>query len=85
MNLRSNKTWSYDRFTDDAGVVWKVHKSSLCEGTYCAIHNPSDHSLKNAPIAVRSDAFKHGLVERFCEHGIGHSDPDSVAFLFTTR
>lgn len=22
----------------------------------------------------------HGFVERFCDHGIGHSDPDSVAF-----
>jgi len=80
MKLQQNKNWSYDRFTDDADVVWKVHKASVCVGDNCAIHNPSDHPLKDAKIAIRADAFKHGLIERFCTHGIGHSDPDSVAF-----
>ena len=78
--LIENSRWSYDRFTDDSNVVWKVHKRSICAGDFCTIHNPSNHPLKDAEIAIRSDAFKRGLVERFCEHGIGHSDPDSVAF-----
>lgn len=80
MKLQQNKNWSYDRFTDDADVVWKVHKAAVCDGENCAIHNPSDHPLKDAKIMIRSDAFKHGLAERFCKHGVGHSDPDSVAF-----
>lgn len=80
MKLQQNSRWSYDRFTDATGRVWKVHKASVCDGESCAIHAPSDHPLKDAKIIIRSDAFKHGLVERFCDHGIGHSDPDSVAF-----
>lgn len=87
MKLQQNKKWSYDRFTDDADVVWKVHKAAVCDGDNCAIHNPSDHPLKAAKIKIRGahpfDAFglkPYGFVERFCEHGIGHSDPDSVAF-----
>lgn len=80
MKLQQNKTWKYDRFTDDADIVWKVHKAAVCAGENCVIHNPSDHPLKDAPIAIRGDSFKYGLAERFCAHGIGHSDPDSVAF-----
>lgn len=82
--LTRRKTWSQEKFTDDADVIWWVHKREVCEGTYCAIHNPSEHPLKDAPIVLRHASpfsFKpHGFVERMCEHGIGHSDPDSVAF-----
>lgn len=80
MRLQQNKRWSYDKLTDDAGNVWNVHKASVCDGENCAIHNPSDHPLKDAKLVVRADSFKHGLIERFCQHGIGHSDPDSVAY-----
>src|SRR5882757_11404985 len=78
--LRQNKRWSYDKFTDDANVVWNVHKKETCAGENCTIHNPSDHPLKDAFILIRSDPYKYGLIERICVHGIGHSDPDSVAF-----
>lgn len=82
--LLHNKRWSYERFTDDHFKVWKVHKREICAGSNCAIHNPSDHTLNKARIVLRSwspFSFKpHGFVERICEHGIGHSDPDSVAF-----
>lgn len=78
--LRTNKNWSHDHFTDDADMVWKVHKKDRCAGEFCAIHNPSDHALKDAKLIMRTDSFKYGLVERICEHGIGHSDPDSVAW-----
>lgn len=85
MKLQKNKNWSYDRLTDDADVVWKVHKESVCAGSFCAIHNPSDHPLKDAKLVLREwspfSSKPHGFAERFCEHGIGHSDPDSVAFM----
>lgn len=74
-----------EEFTDQVtGTVWNVHESSTCEGGHCAIHNPSDHPLKDAPIHLRGpNPFSMkptGFIERMCEHGVGHSDPDSVAF-----
>ena len=78
--LRTNKRWSYDKFTDDSETEWKTHKLEKCAGDPCSIHNPSDHPMKDARIVLRTDSFKYGLVERICEHGIGHPDPDSVAF-----
>lgn len=82
--LRQNKRWKMDLFTDDNDVVWRVHKAATCEGSYCAIHNPSDHPMKDARRVLRwPDPFSlkpTGFVERVCEHGVGHSDPDSVAF-----
>ena len=56
---------------------WQIHAKSVCSG-FCPFHNPSDHPLKDAPIHIRGD--KMMLVERICEHGIGHDDPDSVAY-----
>lgn len=67
-------------FKDDTGREWSVHDPSNCAGTNCAIHNPSDHPLNSAKLIIRADSFKFGLIERICSHGIGHSDPDSVAY-----
>lgn len=59
-------------------TVFKVHTPSQCAGEFCCIHNPSDHALREAPLNFR---FDRGLTERICDHGIGHPDPDSLAFL----
>lgn len=59
-----------------AGLV--IHNPVLCKGTFCPFHNPSPHHMVNWPIFVRVD--KDYLTERLCPHGIGHPDPDSVAF-----
>jgi hypothetical protein len=80
VKLQENSRWPYDRLTDDSDTVWKVHKREVCEGDFCCIHNPSDHPLKDAKMVLRTDGFKYGLAERFCSCGIGHSDPDAVAF-----
>lgn len=56
-----------------------IHGRDRCAGSPCPFHNPSDHPLRYRPIIVRLD--KMALVERLCEHGIGHDDPDSVAWL----
>lgn len=56
-----------------------THRKEDCVGDHCAIHNPSDHPLKDAPMTFRAD--KMGLIERQCEHGVGHTDPDSLAFI----
>ena len=62
---------------DVTGDTWSVHAKKKCVSP-CPFHSPSDHALKDAPIHLRAD--KMMLVERMCEHGVGHDDPDSVAY-----
>jgi hypothetical protein len=73
------------------GVVQINHAPSLCAGEYCCIHNPSDHHMRDWPTTFRSDRVEviirnnyvshvFVLTERICEHGVGHPDPDSIAY-----
>lgn len=59
------------------------HSQDKCEGGWCPFHNPSQHKMNTWPRNIRSS----GLVERSCDHGVGHPDPDSVTWLngFTRR
>lgn len=43
----------------------------------CCIHNPSAHHMVDWPMHWRGD---RGLMERICPHGIGHPDPDDIAY-----
>ena len=54
-----------------------IHPETACAGRHCVIHNPSDHPLRDATMIWRSDK---GIMERLCEHGIGHDDPDDYAY-----
>ena len=54
-----------------------VHPREACAGEHCCIHNPSVHSLSDAPMQWRQD---RRLMERVCVHGVGHPDPDDVAY-----
>lgn len=67
---------SYGAVIQPEGVL--THKESACKGHFCVIHNPSDHKMAAWTIFIRTD--KYALAERICEHGIGHPDPDSLAF-----
>ena len=53
-----------------------------CHEHNCVIHNPSKHSMNQFPLHWRGD---RGLMERICPHGIGHPDPDDLAFKERTR
>jgi hypothetical protein len=53
-----------------------VHLPEKCAGRACCVHNPSTHPLSSAPLSWRSD---RGLMERICQHGCGHPDPDDLA------
>lgn len=55
----------------------RVHPAKRCVGTFCTIHNPSEHKMRDWPMVLRTSA----LIERTCPHGIGHPDPDSAAFM----
>lgn len=70
-----------EKYTDGYGQRLLVHRRSSCTGA-CAIHNPSDHPLKDAKTFWRAD---RGIMERICEHGVGHPDPDGIAFIMRTR
>jgi hypothetical protein len=64
------------------GVVY--HDRSVCEGRDlpCLFHSPSQHHMLSWPINIRLDRFA-ALSERLCPHGIGHPDPDSLAYVET--
>lgn len=55
-----------------------VHPAALCEGHPCSIHHPSNHHMTEWPQNWRDD---RNLMERVCQHGIGHPDPDHLAFI----
>jgi hypothetical protein len=56
--------------------TWSIHDADKCAGEHCFYHNPSNHTMRHMPVLLRET----GLVERTCPHGVGHPDPDSVAF-----
>ena len=64
-------------YTTGTGQELKVHERTKCRGTHCAIHNPSQHFMRQWPTHWRYDA---GKMERLCPHGVGHPDPDSIAY-----
>lgn len=55
--------------------IW-VHDEEKCSGS-CPIHKPSKHHMRGWALNWRQDTK---IMERLCCHGIGHPDPDSVAF-----
>jgi hypothetical protein len=54
--------------------IW-CHDDQSCRGEYCTLHNRSDHHMRGMPQSWRGD---RGIIERICEHGIGHPDPDEI-------
>lgn len=63
--------------------IINVHSPSQCAGRPCTIHSPSDHGMKNWKLLWRSD---RRIFERICpEHGVGHPDPDMMAWIKETK
>lgn len=67
-----DRTWLYGEV-----VLSAVHNPQLCAGRHCVVHNPSDHHMRSWHLSWRDDK---GIFERICPHGIGHPDPDQVAY-----
>jgi len=54
-----------------------AHDESVCAGQEtCCIHKPSDHHMRDWQMNWRDDTR---VMERICEHGVGHPDPDHLA------
>ena len=66
-----------ERWTSGTGQELMVHNSENCKGEFCPIHNPSNHHMKDWPTHFRDD---RGIMERICKCGVGHPDPDDLAF-----
>lgn len=74
-----------DDFDGDDTEIWadshstlvNVHPASQCAGRPCVLHNPSDHHMREWPTNWRPDKR---MMERVCPHGIGHPDPDDMAY-----
>lgn len=62
------------RLEHSSEILFNVHTVDSCAGTYCTIHNRSDHAMRGFRQHWREDRM---IMERICPHGIGHPDPDS--------
>lgn len=63
---------------DGEGKLGNVHRiTDDCLNHGCAVHNPTPGPLSHRPYNWRTD---RNIMERICEHGIGHPDHDSAAF-----
>lgn len=71
-------------------VLRSVHGPEVCEGRACAVHAPSDHHMAGWPqhfrdplVETLTTGLHPGLMERVCPHGVGHPDPDHMAWYGT--
>jgi hypothetical protein len=63
---------------EGVAVLENMHLTTACAGRHCVVHNPSDHHMRSWPLVWRGDK---GVMERTCQHGVGHPDPDDAAYL----
>jgi hypothetical protein len=54
------------------------HSFLVCYGTACCLHNRSGHGMRDFRQHWRED---RRIMERICEHGVGHPDPDDRRIL----
>lgn len=71
-----------ERYYTGTGQLLFTHPKAHCASEHCVIHKPSDHAMKDFPTHWRAD---RRLMERICPHGVGHPDPDAIAFIRRTR
>ena len=66
-----------EKYTTGTGQKLTVHSLADCKFEPCVIHSPSDHCMRHFPTHWRDD---RRLMERMCPHGVGHPDPDDLAY-----
>lgn len=61
---------------ENTGYFLICHLPSACvNNKKCTMHARSEHSMRSFPQQFRWDT---DLMERVCEHGVGHPDPDEI-------
>jgi hypothetical protein len=68
-----------DSYRSGTGQWLKVHQRKDCTPP-CPIHDPSEHPMRDFKLHYRED---RGIFERLCPHGVGHPDPDTLAYIAT--
>lgn len=63
--------------TEDKTWKFSTHQAHNCVSP-CPLHKPTDHHMLDWPVNIRRD--RNFMIERICEHGVGHPDPDGVPF-----
>jgi hypothetical protein len=63
------------RLLEHSNYYIHCHEELKCRGTFCTLHNRSNHPLRHMRQHWRSD---RGIMERICQHGVGHPDPDEL-------
>lgn len=58
---------------EGSGEIIYTHPNYACKGSSCTIHNKTMHKMRHYPQHWRVD---RAIMERICEHGVGHPDPD---------
>jgi hypothetical protein len=58
---------------ENSGEIIYTHPNFACKNQVCTIHNRTTHKMRHLPQHWRVD---RSLMERICEHGVGHPDPD---------
>lgn len=66
----------------DGTLLVNVHTREQCQTVYCAIHNQSDHPLRDADLHWDGETAS---LWRRCAHGRLHPDPDDVRYLTVVR
>lgn len=81
--MNESEIWGGPSTDPDLGIhlgnsiLENVHSKDKCAGRHCVLHDPSDHHMRSWPTLYRADK---GLMERICPCGIGHPDPDDIAW-----
>lgn len=62
----------------EPSVILRTHPAEPdCYQYGCSVHSPSTTHMSEWPMNWRTD---RAVMERICEHGVGHPDPDSAEF-----
>mgnify|MGYP006345741253 CR=1 FL=1 len=78
MILVQNPETGYWTDTKSPDIRLRVHDPADCDDHPCAVHNhPSPHPLAEVTLNWRDD---RKILERICEHGVGHPDYDAVQY-----
>lgn len=78
MLVKYNPETTLTEVVGQPGVILRTHNPGACaHDDSCSIHKPSNHLLSGAPLNWRTD---RGIMERICEHGVGHDDPDDLTY-----
>ena len=68
-----------DRVKLENTEIWLTcHDEGTCYGPVCSLHKRTKHHMRGWRQNWRQDRY---MMERVCEHGVGHPDPDDYCIL----